>query len=116
MDLSKLPLNQKTTIIAQKFIIAIAKRTSNCEVIISYVNLENHEEVLRILQQINKGSQVLQYVDPEYWKIYADGNYVTDFDLSVFKDLEVKINVITMDKSLEIGSFYNKTPKSVKER
>lgn len=108
MDMSKLPLNQKTTVIAQRFIIAVANRINENEVIITYINLENHKEVLRIREDIGRGSQVLDYLDPEYWKIYADGNYITDFDLSIFQDMEVKIKVTTYDKSLEIVGFENK--------
>lgn len=110
MDMSKLPLNQKTTIIAQKFIIAVAKRINKDEAIISYVSLENHKEVLRILEHIGSGSQILKYVDPTYWKIYADGKYITDFTLSSFRDMEVKIKVTTYDKSLEIVGFENEAP------
>ncbi|WP_234572282.1 hypothetical protein [Rhodohalobacter sp. 614A] len=106
--MSKLPLNQKTTVIAQRFIIAVANRINENEVIITYINLENHEEVLRIREDIGRGSQVLDYLDPRYWKIYADGNYITDFDLSIFQDMEVKIKVTTYDKSLEIVGFENK--------
>lgn len=114
MDISKLPLNQKTTIVAQKFIIAIAERISNDEVIISYINLEKHEEVLRLLQRIETGAQLLRHLEPSYWNIYADGKYIADFDFSVFNDLEVKIKVNTLDKSLEILSFNNKVKKNRK--
>lgn len=115
MDISKLPLNQNTTIIAQKFIIAIAKRINNDEVIISYINLEKHEEVLRLLERIETGVQILHYVAPRYWNIYADGKYISDFDLSLFQDLEVKIKVNTLDKSLNILNFKNKVPKNRKD-
>lgn len=114
MDISKLPLNQKTTIVAQKFIIAIAERISNDEVIISYINLEKHEVVLRLLQRIETGAQLLRYLEPGYWNIYSDGKYISDFDLSLFHDLEVKIKVNTLDKSLEILSFNNRVPKNRK--
>lgn len=109
--MSKLPLNQKTTIVAQKFIIAVANRINKDEAIISYINLENHKEVLRIREHIGTGSQILKYLDPAYWKIYADGKYITDFHLSSFQDMEVKIKVTTYDKSLEIVGFVNQIPE-----
>lgn len=107
MDIEKLPQNKRTTIIAEKFIIAVVDRISREEAIISYINLKTREEVLRILQRID-GSQILQYLDEGYWDIYADGKLITNYDLSFFKDLEVKVNVSTSDKSLEIISFNNR--------
>ena len=115
MDASKLPLNKKRTIIAQKFIIAVAKRINSNEVIISYINLKDHEEVLRVLQKIDNGTKILQYADPEYWDIYSDGNYISDIDISLFKDVESKIKISTREKSLEIESFDNKEMKQIKK-
>lgn len=107
MDISKLPLNKKTTIVAEKFIIAAVNRFSEDEAIISYINLKTREEVLRILQRAD-GSQILQYLEDGYWDIYADGKLITHYDFSLFQDLEVKVNVSTREKSLEIVSFNQK--------
>lgn len=107
MDVNKLPLNQKRTIVAQKFIIAVAERVSDDDVIISYINLQNHTEVLQILQKIEDGAQTLKFFDEEYWDIYTDGNFINKPDISKFKDLQVKIHVNAADKLLEIDSFQN---------
>lgn len=111
MDVSKLPLNKKRTIIAQKFIIAVAERINENEVIISYINLKDHEEVLRFHEFTSTGSHLLTYVDPDYWKIYSDGDYMRDFDVTMFKNRKVKIEVTTYDRSLEITGLKNGDPQ-----
>jgi len=105
MNANKLPLNQKKTIIAQKFIIAVAERINNNEVIISYINLHDHKEVLRIRQKIENGAQVIIYFDKDYWDLYKDGNFVAKTDLSMLKNSEFTINVNTSNKLLEIENI-----------
>lgn len=108
MDGSKLPLKENRTIIAQKFLIAVAKRINSNEVIISYKDLINQEEVLRFLQCIKTGSKTLKYVDSNYWDIYMDGEFIPDFSAKDYKDQPVKLNIPTINKSLEIESIDTK--------
>ena len=108
MDFRKLPLNQKTTIIAERFLIAVAKRANKSEAVVSYINLRSQKEVLRVKQQIDNDSQILEYIDSDYWDIYADGNYISNYDFSIFHDLEIKVKVNTRAKSLEILGFNNR--------
>lgn len=116
MDLSKLPLHQKTTIIARKYIIAIANRVSEDEAVLTYINLKNQKEVLRILQRIKTGAEILKFVDTDYWDIYAEGKHLVNHDFSGFRDLEVKIKVKTSAKAMEIigvnkGEILRRTKK-----
>lgn len=105
MEVSHLPLNKKTTVIAEKFLLAVANRISKDEAVITYIDLKNRQEVLRILQKIKDNTQILQYVDSDYWKIFADGNRLSKYDFSLFKNVKTKIKANTANRSLEIASF-----------
>lgn len=106
MKLSELSLHQKTTIVAERFLIAVMEKNTPNTADIRYINLENREEVLSVLQKTD-GKKILQSFDANYWKVYSEGDQVTNFDPSLFKDLEIAIDVSTRDKTLHLVNFRN---------
>lgn len=107
MDYSKLPINEKRTIRTEKHLAAVAKRVNEDEVIVSYVDLKSSAEILRIIYSIKSDTQILQFVEPKYWKIYSGGRYLSNFNFSGVENFEIIVNVETIDNSLEIKSISN---------
>lgn len=104
MEINDIPLNQKTTIVAEKFIIAVVERISKNTAVVSYINLENRKEVLRILQK-RDGTQILQSLDTNYWHVFSDGKQIAEFDISIFEDLSIAIDVSTRKKTINLLKF-----------
>lgn len=106
IEIENLPLHKKTTIVAERFIIAVIERTDESTAIISYVNLKTRDEVLRVFQKAD-GDQILESLNTNYWSITSEGEVITEFEISRFEDLNITVDISTRNKTVELLNFKN---------